>query len=62
MNHWFLVGRDVMWMIVLITPPCCFFVSGNVEAKKPELASVIVWLGITTYGALLSSLYFGVIK
>ncbi len=62
MNHWFLVGRDVMWFLVAAFPPFLFFLAGERAKQDEEASGFFFFSGASVYVALLVCLYGGLIK
>lgn len=64
MNHWFLVGRDIMWLVVAYLPvSAAFFIGYNDSNGTPErVREFTLFLAMLGQPILLAAVYFGVIK
>ena len=64
MSHWFLVGRDIMWLVVAYTPVlAAFFIGLNQGRGTPErVGEFALFPAIFGQPLLLAAVYFGVIK
>ena len=62
MNHWFLVGRDVMWVIVAFFPIFLTVLSRSSKAIGSDAEAELLLLATTFQAILLCLLYFGAIK
>jgi hypothetical protein len=66
MNHWFLVGRDLMWTVLALLPVFFSYLSGRIDEEEGTTDSTmsifLVWsaVGLQIFGITL--LYNGVIK
>jgi hypothetical protein len=63
MNHWFLVGRDVMWIVVVYTPVVFAFCAGHGlgEADDPGNAGgacITMWVALILQPFLIAAAYF----
>jgi len=61
MNHWFLVGRDLMWLVVGLGPILFGVVAGG-DAQRGSGGTGDFIIAIVWQSVLIACLYTGVIR
>lgn len=66
MNHWFLVGRDLMWCVLAMLPIFFSYLSGKIDEEcgttDSTMSILSMWTAIGLQIFAITLLYNGVIK
>lgn len=63
MNHWFLVGRDLMWVVLGMSPVVCGMLAVNFAIVQDEFgSSIFASAAVILQGLCIALLYFGRIQ
>lgn len=62
MNHWFLVGRDIMWFLLTIVPLVFPALAVQAFREGEDVGVLILVIGIVVQFLGVSLLYTGVIR